>query len=96
VKILWEKQVREPPLLEGAWEKPSTSDADGVAEEPTMLVKSSVQLAAMESPPRSGDTRGKPRASIEKDSTSLALRHSTFVNIFSNNSSRGIIGRSTK
>jgi len=60
--------------LEDEWEKPFTSDADGAAEEPTMLVKSSVQPAAMGSPPRLGGTRGKPRASIEKDSTSFGRR----------------------
>ena len=61
MKFLWEKQVKEPLLLEGEWEKPSTSDADDAAEEPTTLRKSSVQPAATEHPPRSGGTPGKLR-----------------------------------
>jgi len=61
VKFLWEKQVREPPLLESEWERPSTSDAEDVAEEHTTLVKNGVQPAAMGSPPRLGGTHGKLR-----------------------------------
>jgi len=59
VKILWEKQVKEPLLLESEWERPSTSDAEDVAEEPTTLAKSGVQPAATESPPRLDGTHGK-------------------------------------
>ncbi len=61
MKFLWEKQVREPPLLEGEWEKPSTFDADDAAEEHTTLRKNSVQPADMERPPKLGDTRGRLR-----------------------------------
>jgi len=60
--------------LEDEWERPSTFDAGDVAEERTMLVKSGVQPAATESPPKLGSTRGKPRTSIEKESTSFGLR----------------------
>jgi len=61
VKLLWEKQVREPHLLDGAWEKPSTFDADDAAEEHTTLKKSNVQRAATEHPPKLGDTHGRLR-----------------------------------
>jgi len=61
VKFLWENQVRGLPLLEGAWEKPSTFDADAVAEEHITLRKSGARPVATESLPRSSDTHGKPR-----------------------------------
>jgi len=61
VKFLWEKQVRELPLLEGEWEKPFTSDADDVAEEDTTSRKNDARPAAMESLLRSSDTHGRLR-----------------------------------
>jgi len=45
--------------LEGVWGKPSTSDADDVAEGRIMLRKSGAQLAAMVNLPKPDDTRGK-------------------------------------
>lgn len=62
MKFLWENQVRGLPLLEGEWEKPSTSDAGDAVDERTTLRKSGAQPAVMESPPRSSDTHGRLRA----------------------------------
>jgi len=70
VKLPWEKQVKEPHLLDGEWEKPSTSDADDAAEEHTTLRKSNVQPAATEHPTKLGGTHGRLKIWSERGSTS--------------------------